>query len=223
MSEKRIGVYGGTFDPIHIGHIEIARAVVRRFALEQLLIIPAHRPPHKTTNHISEAHHRYEMARLAFKDEPRIEVSKMEIELPEKPYTVQTLERLQAQYGNAIKFFFVMGGDSFAELHLWREYQRLLAMTNIIVSLRPGHELSASHLDDTIRARVIDLRGQLKHRQDPVAKAEGCFIYLTDYVNQNVSSTEIRRRVKNGESINGLTPLAVIDYIERHKLYRQNV
>lgn len=220
MSEKRIGAYGGTFDPIHIGHIEIARAVVERFALDKLLIIPAHRPPHKTRNHISEAHHRYEMAVLAFQGEARIEVSKMEIELPESPYTVQTMERLKAQYGEATTFFFVMGGDSFAEIHLWREYRRLLSMTNIIVGLRPGHQLTTSHLDEAIRARVIDLRGNRDDQQD---ERGGCFIYLTDEVRQDVSSTEIRHRVNRGASINGLTPPAVIDYIERHKLYRQNV
>ncbi len=220
MSEKRIGVYGGTFDPIHCGHIEIARAVVREFALDELLIIPAYRPPHKPLNDISEAHHRYTMAALALAQEPRIQVSKMEIESPERPYTIQTMARLKAEYGEQSKLFFVMGADSFAEITLWREYQRLLATTNIIVITRPGNTLTLSHLNDEFQANVIDLRGQADHTARLVPDQNECFIYLTDFVNQEVSSTEIRRRVRKGESIVGLTTPEVVDYIERHKLYR---
>lgn len=220
MSEKRIGVYGGTFDPIHCGHIEIARAVVRWLGLDELLIIPAYRPPHKTLNPISEAHHRYAMAALALRNEPRIQVSKMEIESPERPYTIQTMERLKAEFGEPIKLFFVMGADSFAEITTWREYRRLLTTTNIVVVTRPGSNLSLSHLDGAIQARIIDLRGQTPDPASLVQKGKDCFIYLTDFVNQAVSSSEIRRRVRDGESLVGLTTPEVVDYIERHKLYR---
>ena len=220
MSEKRLGVYGGTFDPIHIGHLEIARAVVHQFALDELLIIPAYRPPHKTLNDISEAHHRYAMATLAFKNEPRIQVSKMEIESPEKPYTIQTMERLKAEYSESTQLFFVMGADSFAEITLWREYRRLLATTNIIVITRPGNYIAWSHLDEALQAKVIDLRGAAERVMNPIQTQDKCFIYLTDWVNQAVSSTEIRRRLRQGESIAGLTTPEVVDYIERYKLYR---
>ncbi len=220
MSEKRIGVYGGTFDPIHLGHIEIARAVVRQFGLDELLLIPAYRPPHKPLNHISEAHHRYAMAALALKSEPRIQVSKMEIESPERPYTIQTMERLKAEYGEHTQLFFVMGADSFAEITLWRDYRRLLATTNLIVVTRPGNPLSWSHLDKEFQAQVIDLRQSATGKAKAVEPANGGFIYLTDFVNREVSSTEIRRRAQNGESLDGLTTPEVVDYIERHKLYR---
>jgi nicotinate-nucleotide adenylyltransferase len=220
VSDKRLGVYGGTFDPIHIGHIEIARLVVRQFALDELLIIPAYRPPHKTHDEISEARHRYTMAALAFKDETRIQVSKMEIEAPERPYTIQTMERLRGEYGEATRLFFVMGADSFAEITSWREYRRLLTITNLIVITRPGNQLSLTHLDEELRAKVIDLRGPADPGTNRVQTTDNCLIYLTDVVNRAVSSTEIRRRVRHQESLAGLTTPEVIDYIEKHKLYR---
>jgi nicotinate-nucleotide adenylyltransferase len=219
LTKQRIGAYGGTFDPIHLGHIEIARAVVRNFELEQLLVIPAYKPPHKSLDAISDARHRYEMCVRAFKDEPRITVSKMEIELPERPYTINTIERLRAEYGSEAELFFVMGADSFEEITTWREYQRLLSSTNLIVESRTGREISISHLPEGFREKVVDTR-RLKDRQSVMKSAGCCLIYLTSLVNREVSSTEIRRRVREGKSLAGLTAPGVIDYLEEHKLYR---
>ena len=215
---RRIGAYGGTFDPVHIGHVEIARAVMRYFALDCLLIIPAYKPPHKNLEAISRASHRFEMAALAFQNEPRITVSRMEMDAPERPYTVQTMQRLQDEYGEQTRLFFVMGADSFAEITLWREYQQLLSRFNIIVVTRPGSSISWEHLPAEAQQRVIDVRGKREEAAAMVREADG-FVYLTDFVNNSVSATEIRRRVQNGESIKGLTTPAVIEYIEEHKLY----
>jgi nicotinate-nucleotide adenylyltransferase len=220
MTKRRIGAYGGTFDPIHIGHMEIARSVLADFELDELLVIPAHKPPHKSLEAISDSRHRYEMCSLALAGEPRIRVSKMEIELPERPYTINTIERLQASYGQQTVLFFVMGADSFEEITTWRDYQRLLSITNVVVASRAGREFSISHLPEAFQPRVVDLRG----RQTGASwrkQAAGCFIYLTDAVNCDVSSTEIRRRVRAGLSLAGLTDERVIDYIEAHRLYRR--
>ena len=215
---RRIGAYGGTFDPVHIGHIEIARAIVKYFALDCLLIIPAYKPPHKNLAAISNAPYRYEMASLAFKDEPHTIVSRMEIDAPERPYTVQTMQQLQDEYGKQTRLFFVMGADSIAEITLWREYQQLLSRFNIIVVTRPGSEVTFSHLPAAFQGRVIDVRGKRQEIAAMIQEEDG-FVYLTDFINNNVSSTEIRRRVRNGENIKGLTTPAVIEYIEEHKLY----
>ena len=215
---KRIGAYGGTFDPAHIGHIEIARAIVQYFVLDCLLIIPAYKPPHKNLTAISHAPYRYEMASLAFAGEPRIRVSRMELDAPERPYTVQTMQRLQDEYGKQTQLFFVMGADSFAEITLWREYQQLLSRFNIIVVTRPGSEVTFSHLPAALQGRVIDVRGKRQEIAAMIREEDG-FVYLTDFINNSVSSTEIRRRILNGESIKGLTTPAVIEYIEEHKLY----
>ena len=215
---KRIAAYGGTFDPVHNGHIEIARAVVDYFALDCLLIIPAYRPPHKRLAAISQASHRFAMASLAFQDDPRITISRMELDAPERPYTVQTMQQLQEAYGEESQLFFVMGADSFEEITLWRDYEELLTRFNLIIVTRPGSDVTFSHLPPPAQERVIDLRGS---RQEATALIQGGdgFVYLTDFVNNSVSSTEIRRRIHNGETIKGLTTPAVVEYIEDYKLY----
>jgi nicotinate-nucleotide adenylyltransferase len=219
LTRQRIGAYGGTFDPIHMGHMEIARSVVRNFELDQLLVIPAYKPPHKSLKEISDSRHRYEMCVLAFANDARITISKMEIDLPERPYTINTIERLQAEYGEQAQLFFVMGADSFEEITTWREYQKLLSSTNIIVASRAGHDISVSHLPESFRQRVIDTR-HLQERATLINNQVGCLIYLTDFVNCEVSSTQIRQRVQAGLSIARLTAPEVVDYIEEHNLYR---
>jgi len=220
MSERRIAAYGGTFDPVHNGHVEVARAIVLHFRLDELLIVPAHRPPHKGARSIAGAYHRFTMAVLASLDEPRVKVSTIELEAPERPYTFETIERLRSIYGSATRMFFVMGADSFEEINTWREPERLLSSTNLIVVTRPGHEVSSAHLDERLRSTIIDLR----EREGEVQMSEDLdqhHIYLTGYVNIGASSTEIRRRVRDGESIEGLVPPRVAGYISKYELYRR--
>jgi nicotinate-nucleotide adenylyltransferase len=218
MGERRIAAFGGTFDPVHNGHVEIARAIVNHFGLDQLLIVPAHRPPHKDPRGITDAYHRYTMAALATLDEPRVSVSTIELESPERPYTFETIERLQSTVGAGTRLFFVMGADSFQEINTWREPGRLLSSTDVIVVTRPGHGIKAAHLDDRFQSTVVDLRERKAERQIPDG-SNGHHIYLTGYVNNSVSSTEIRRRVCGGESVVGLVPPPVADYINKYELY----
>jgi nicotinate-nucleotide adenylyltransferase len=219
MGERRIAAFGGTFDPVHNGHVEIARAIVRNFELDQLLIVPAHRPPHKDPRGIADAYHRYTMAALATLDEPRVTVSTIELESPERPYTFETIERLHSTVGAGTRLFFVMGADSFQEINTWREPARLLSSTDVIVVTRPGNDVKSSHLDDRFKATVIDLRERGVELQIP-DDDNGHYIYVTGYVNNSVSSTEIRQRVRDGESIEGLVPLRVANYINKNDLYR---
>lgn len=218
MGERRIAAFGGTFDPVHNGHVEIARAIVHNFGLDQLLIVPAHRPPHKDPRGIADAYHRYAMAALATLEEPRVIVSTIELESPERPYTFETIERLRAAVGEGTRLFFVMGADSFQEINTWREPARLLSATDVIVVTRPGHGVKASHLDDRFRHTVVDLLESNAESQIPYDG--GRHIYLTAYVNNSVSSTEIRRKVGEGQSIAGLVPSRVADYINKYELYR---
>ncbi len=222
MNERRIGAYGGTFDPLHNGHLEVSRAVVRNFALDELLIIPAHRPPHKNARSISDAYHRYAMAVLATLDEPRMKVSTMEIEAPERPYTFETIERLRDVYGSQTSLFFVMGADSFEELNTWREPERILANANLIIAARPGYDVNASHLSAALQSNIIDLReNQDKDVRLPDGQINCCRVFLTDYVNVDISATDIRQRRRDGETIEGLVPPRVINYIEKYELYRR--
>ena len=217
MSERRVGVYGGTFDPIHRGHIEVGRAVLHQFALDELLIVPAHRPPHKTSRLISDAYHRYAMAVMATMDDERLKVSTVELEAPERPYTFETMRRLRDRYGPRASLFFVMGADSFEELNLWREPERILDSANLIVITRPGHALGLEHLPARFAAGLVDRRGG---RSDTEAAQAGG-VYLTDAVNLDVSSTELRRRVRDGKPIDAEVPPRVADYIRKYALYRQ--
>jgi nicotinate-nucleotide adenylyltransferase len=219
MDERRIAAFGGTFDPMHNGHLDVVRAIVRNFLLDQLLIIPANRPPHKNSGSIAGAYHRFAMAVLASLDEPRVMVSTIEIEAPDRPYTFETVERLRSIFSLRTRLFFVIGADSFEEINTWREPARLLSSTNVIVVTRPGHDVESSHLDQRSRSTVVDLRG----REDGIeigGELNEHHIYVTGFVNTGVSSTEIRRRVRDGESIEGLVPPRVADYITKYELYK---
>jgi nicotinate-nucleotide adenylyltransferase len=218
MSERRIGVYGGTFDPIHNGHLDVARAVIGYFEMDELLIVPAHRPPHKTTQTISDAYHRYAMAALATEDDARLKVSTIELEAPSRPYTFETMQRLREAFGPEAQLFFVIGADSFEEINLWREPERILDNSHLIVITRPGHSLDTSHLPARFVAGLTDWRDGQKTEAAPQVAGR---VYLSDLVNFNVSSTEIRRKVRDGEPIDGLAPARVIDYIRKYALYRQ--
>jgi nicotinate-nucleotide adenylyltransferase len=162
------------------------------------------------------------MAVLATLEEPRVIVSTIELEAPEHPYTFETIERLRTTLGApgaGTRLFFVMGADSFQEINTWREPARLLSSTDVIVVTRPGHDVKWSHLDEEFKSTIVDLRereADLQIRGD----ANRHHIYLTGYVNTGVSSTEIRKRVCDGESIEGLVPPRVAEYIEKYELYR---
>jgi nicotinate-nucleotide adenylyltransferase len=189
--------------------------VIENFKLDRLLIIPAARPPHKLEQSVSEAYHRYAMAALATLDIPDCLVSAIEIEAPDKPYTFQTLDRLKVIYGPQSELFFVMGSDSFEELHTWRQPERILATASIIVAARPGYEIDLARVPYV--GSIIDLR---PHQVDVAEiKQQAGLVYLTDYVRLDVSSTEIRRRVRAGLPIAELVPASVAHYITKYELY----
>jgi nicotinate-nucleotide adenylyltransferase len=216
MDQHRVAAFGGTFDPVHNGHVEIVRAVVSEFCLDRLLLIPAHRPPHKRSQGITDAYHRYAMSVLATLDEPKTVVSTIELESPDRPYTYETIERLKGNLEPGTILFFVVGADSFEEINTWRESERLLTSTNWIVVTRPGHSIASSHLDERSQATIIDERDAEFAQMSP----DEYHIYLTRCVNKDISSTEIRRMVRDGESIEGHVPAQVAKYIARYELYR---
>lgn len=219
MEERRVAAFGGTFNPVHNGHIEVSRAIVRSFILDQLLIIPAKRPPHKNSSAIADAYHRFTMAVLATLDEPQVLVSTIEIEAPDRPYTFETIERLQRSFRSRTRLFFVIGADSFEEINTWREPERLFSSANFIVVTRPGYDLGSAHLGEHTRSTIVDLRGR-EGEFEIGGELDEYHIYLTSYVNTGVSSTEIRQRVRNGQSIEDLVPPRVADYIRKYELYR---
>ena len=165
------------------------------------------------------------MAVLASLDEPGAFVSTIEFEAPDKPYSFQTIERLKSIYGPETNLFFIIGADSFEDINTWREPERLLRSANIVVITRPGHELEASHLPAGIASSIIDMRGRAGGEAKSIDQLSGgsetCHVYLTDSVNKDISSTEIRQRVRDGKPIDEVVPSRVADYIEKYELYRR--
>lgn len=222
---KRIALYGGTFDPVHVGHIAIAQGLSELLALDEVLFIPAFVAPHKRGLAVTPALQRYAMLALATQSKPRLRISTVELDEPAKPYTVETLLRMQSRLGAATKLFFVMGADSWMEIGTWREWERVLTLVNHVVVTRPGYELSTEHVTPAIRERIVDLRGL---RQEEVANAversEGAKIYVTDAVVMDVSATAIRELARDGRTLEvaKLVPPPVADFIEKYRLYRED-
>lgn len=216
---KRIAIYGGTFDPVHSGHLEIARRVSQLFGIDEFLFVPARMAPHKLNRDVSPALHRYAMLALATRAEPKFWVSSFELEGPGRQYTVDTLCHFRSLFGEAADLFFVMGADSWAEITSWREWRRLMTLANLIVVTRPGYEISAAPDPDTA-ANFVDLRGVTK---GAVTTETGLpRVFVTDAVMLDVSATEIRRAAgkDSSEKLNKLVPLEVAEYIRKYQLYR---
>jgi nicotinate-nucleotide adenylyltransferase len=216
---KRIAIYGGTFDPVHSGHLEIGRQVSQFFAIDEFLFMPARLAPHKVGQEAASALDRYAMLALATQAEPRLSVSCFELDGPGQQYTVDTLAHFRESCGELVDLFFVMGADSWAEITTWREWQRLMTLANLIVVTRPGHQ---TFIEDFAGAtsQIVDLRGA--NNPATVDTAEAPKIFITDTVMMDVSATAVRRavRAQDEEELARLVPSPVADYIRKYGLYR---
>ncbi|MBN8510804.1 MAG: nicotinate-nucleotide adenylyltransferase [Burkholderiales bacterium] len=191
---RRIGLFGGSFDPVHVAHLALARAALAQLALDELRWVPAGQAWQKTRA-MTPAVHREAMLRLAIADEPRWRLERCELQRSGPSYTVDTVRELQAAEPGA-SWFLVIGQDQYAGLHTWHRFDELLRLVTLAVALRPG---AAAEADPRVRAAPL-----LRIELPPMA----------------VSATAIRARVAAGEGIAGLVPPAVADYIYRHRLYR---
>ncbi len=219
---KRIAIYGGTFDPVHSGHLEIAQRVSELFAIDEFLFVPARVAPHKSDREVTSSFHRHAMLALATREHPKLWVSTFELSGPERQYTVDTLQHFRSRVGPA-ELFFVMGADSWAEITTWREWQRLVSLANFIVVTRPGYAVASGHIPDEIAANIVDVRGVATESGSAGAPGDGQKIFLTDAVMHDVSATEVREAVRdeNVEQLNKLVPREVADYIRKYRLYRK--
>jgi nicotinate-nucleotide adenylyltransferase len=217
---KRIAIYGGTFDPVHSGHIEVAKRVSQLFEINELLFVPAQVAPHKLTRPVSPAIHRYAMLVLATQDDPRFRVSTFELEAPDRRYTVDTLAHFASEFGESADLFFVMGADSWSEITTWREWERLLALVNHIVVTRPGYDIKLDLVNSSARERIVDMRGS---EQIPrvVSESTGAKIFITDAVMVENSATVIRRALSEEDwnKLTRLVPPTVVNYIRKYQLY----
>ena len=221
MGKKRIALYGGTFDPIHLGHLEVAKKVSRLFEIEELLFVLAQTAPHKLLRDVTPALQRYAMLALATQNEPRLLISTFELDAPGRSYTVDTLAHFKSELPQS-DLFFIMGADSWAEVTTWRECDRLLSLANHIVVSRPGYELATGHIKPGLTTRIADLRGLGKERAaETIRGSEGERIFITDAVMTDVSATDIRRAAReNSGELSSMVPAGVADYIRKYGLYR---
>ncbi len=216
-AQRRIALYGGTFDPVHSGHLEVARRVLQLFEIEKVLFIPAQMAPHKIGRPVTEPIHRYAMLALATQDDPGLLISTFELDAPDRRYTVDTVEKFQQVLSDSTELFFIMGADSWSEITTWREWERLLSMTNHIVVARPGYEPAAMEVG-AISERIVDLRGG----KTPPRTGGEKKIFFTDVVMKDVSATNIRRLASEGRvaELTGLVPGPVLEYIKKYGIYR---
>jgi nicotinate-nucleotide adenylyltransferase len=214
---NRIAYFGGTFDPVHNGHLSIARSLVTLFRLERFFFLPAFHAPHKPDRPLTSEYHRHAMLCLATQSESNIAVSTLELEKREKRYTIDTLPELHSLHPRA-RVFFVMGADSWTDIRTWRDWEKVLLMSDHVVVTRPGYETNFDHVTDAVRERIIDLRSKTFNE---AAAVGGKHVYITDAVLYDASATELREDLSDGhlERDNDI-PVEVAKYIEKYELYR---
>lgn len=200
---KRIALFGGTFNPIHLGHLEVARAAMAELDLGRLVLVPSARPPHKTGERLAPGEDRLAMCRLAVGDDPHLEVSDVELRAEGPSYTVNTLRHFRAERPQA-ELLLLVGADMLRDFHLWHRVADIVRLARVVTMPRPGVEVGP----------LADLRQSLG---DDVAERLLSDMLHTPLV--DVSSTEIRRRVACGEAIEDLVGPAVARYIREHGLY----
>ena len=214
---RKIGLFGGTFNPIHLGHLRPAEEICDSFKLDQVIFIPASYPPHKQKEGIIPAALRLEMVRLAIADNPRFSVSEVELEREGKSYSIETIELFRQKFGTETHLYFILGLDAFLEIHTWKEYSALFGLCHFVVMNRPGFEktFSSEHLP-------VELAGDFCYDNQKMgyAHVSGFFVYPREITALDISSTQIREFLQKGQSVKYLLPATVEMFIYRHRLYR---
>ncbi len=215
---ERLGVLGGTFDPVHSGHLDVAEAARAALDLSNVLLMPSRVAPHRSVQASASSYHRFAMVALATADRPSLLASDFELQHPGPSYTSVTMDRLASAGYNPRQLYFIAGADAFAEIATWRDYPILLQRCHFVVVTRPGFTVTALRRDLPELAHYmkdVDPRG----RATPTDRLELPSIWLVDAKTSAVASTEIRQRVESAVSLVGFTPPLVEAYIGRNRLY----
>ena len=217
MSKQPIGILGGTFDPIHYGHLRLAEEMLELANLRQIRFIPTGIPPHRDSPQVS-AQHRSAMVKLAIADQPAFVLDDREVRRATPCYTVDTLRELRAELGAAQPICLLMGGDAFLQLHTWHEWEKLFELAHIVVGYRPGFTL-----EERIHTATPALRQHYLQRLctvDALSKQPSGGVVELVIPKLEISATLIRSRVAENRTIRYLLPNAVANYIHQHHLYQ---
>lgn len=201
MIKYKMGIMGGTFNPIHIGHLILAEEAKNHFGLDKIIFIPTGKPPHKHWDNVADSVHRYEMTLIATIDNPDFIVSSIEIDREGTTYTIDTIKHLINKYNNT-EFYFITGADSIVEIFKWKDTEKLLSLCNFITAKR------AIVSDNKLEKTILDIEKRLGTTID---------ILPIPYI--DISSTNIRQRIKRGKSIKYYVQDGVREYILKNKLY----
>jgi len=214
MTRRRLGILGGTFDPIHVGHLDAAHAASAALALDEIVLIPAHDQPLRLSEPRATDYHRFALATLAVDDRPDWRVSDMELIRQGRSYTEDTLQALHGCGWDASQLFFILGTDAFAGIASWHGYPGVLDLAHFVVIARPGVAIEEATM------RVPELRSRIS---PPPGGEEGldgpARIFLVHADTRDVSSTMIRERLASGLPIDDLVPPRVARHIQKHHLY----
>ena len=213
----RIGLFGGTFDPVHYGHLRAAEEIQERLGLTRVIFIPAAIPPHKADGAVASGPHRLAMVRHAVTPNPTFEVSDVEIRRPGKSYSIETIRHFQETFGDEVSLYFAMGIDAFLEIATWKSVDEIFSTCHFVVMTRPGYALK--DLEEIV---PLDLAKQFCYDQNGGGwlhesgySIRPCEISLLD-----ISATSIRNRIGETRSVRFLAPEKVLAYIDEHRLYR---
>jgi nicotinate-nucleotide adenylyltransferase len=213
----RLGVFGGTFNPIHVGHLRAVIEVQETFTLDRLLLIPSANPPHKGAEDIAAAEDRLQMVRLAVQGLPSLEASDVELARSGLSYTIETLQYFHNYFGPESVIHFVVGVDAFSEITTWKSYHQLFATAHFIVMTRPGSTLN--NLERFIHTHI-----SRDYQYDTTASRYGhprwCSIFCLNITHLDISATQIREWIRQGRSIRFLVPATVEAFIKTRGLYR---
>lgn len=213
---RRLGLFGGTFNPIHYGHLRSAEEVCEALALTRLWFIPASHPPHKNDQGITPFEVRLEMSRLAVGDHPVMSVSDLEGRRPGRSYSIETLRQIRREVGPTWELYFILGLDAILEIATWKDYQDLFTLSHFVVLDRPGYD--SQRLEEVLFGAVHPLFRPLKVERG-YQHPSGHKVVLQETTLMDISGTGIREMVRYGRSIRYLLPEAVREYIITHKLY----
>lgn len=212
-TRRRLGLLGGTFDPIHYGHLDAAEAARRALALDEVWLVPSHIPPHRAQDPVATPFHRFALAAVAIADRSAYRVSDIELQRTGRTYTVDTLRTLHGQGWTRSQLFFILGTDAFAEIATWHEYPDVLDAANYVIITRPGTTVEAA------LSRTPDLLPRVCTSRDLNPDEHTPKIIVVEAETRAVSSTTIRERLRAAKSITDLVPQAVERHILTHHLY----